>query len=96
MLTLRFERTARAVPSDEGTFFVAAPSFRTEHRDGQVEVEVLNEDRQIVETCSVGHDLGCYDCLYVMNAAGATVARFLPPLPVAAGMTATEYRARAA
>lgn len=78
MLTLRFETDARGSEQGDMTFIVEAKEFRTRaHKDGSLDVLIANENG--VEIAHpIGHDLGSHDRCFVMNAAGATVARYRP------------------
>lgn len=76
MLTLRFETDA--IGSDQGdmTFVIEAKEFRTRlHKDGSLDVMIENE-HGVAIAHPIGHDEGSHDRCFVMNDAGATVARY--------------------
>jgi hypothetical protein len=77
MLTLRFESDSRGSDPDT-TFVVETSEFRTRReKDGSVNVLIPNENGVDIYH-PLGFDVGSHDRCYVMNSAGATVARYLP------------------
>jgi hypothetical protein len=78
MLTLRFETDARGSEQGDTTFVIEAKQFRTESkRDGSIDVIIANEHGVDIYY-PIGIGPGSYDRCYVMNAEGATVARYRP------------------
>jgi hypothetical protein len=78
MLTLRFESDARGSGQGDLTFVIEAKEFRTEAKnDGSIDVLIANENGVEIYY-PIGHGPGSHDRCFVMNAAGATVARYRP------------------
>lgn len=79
-LTLRFEHDRRSPNSPDIVWTVAAESFRVLDHDGLKQVAIPNDHGVDIYHPLMGDD-NSYDRLYVMNASGATVARFVAATP---------------
>jgi hypothetical protein len=78
MFTLRFESDARGSEQGDMTFVVETKEFRTiRHSNGEIDVLIANENGVDIYH-PIGHGPGSHDRCFVMNAAGATVARYQP------------------